>query len=93
MEQAQPIDCGAILDITVVSQWREQVLAVLQKGEPVILKADEIQRIDAAGLQAILGLFISAEHKSISIQWENPSPVIQQAAGLLGLTDYLHLNS
>lgn len=92
MEQAQQIDCGSVLDITLISQWREQALVVLDKGEPIALKADEVQRIDAAGLQAILGLFMAAEQKSIPVQWVEPSTVVQQAASLVGLSDYLHLN-
>ena len=85
------IDCGSVLDIAVVAQWCEQTRAALQTASEISLKADELQRIDAAGLQAILALIIAARSRDIPIEWNNPSAAIQQAATVTGLNEYLLL--
>lgn len=92
MGSVQVVDCGSILDITVVMQWREQALAALKAGGSLSLNAENLQRVDAAGLQALLALVIAAEQNSIQLHWENPSPVLQKAADLLGLREELHFN-
>lgn len=91
MEQEQVIECSGVLDITAVSQWCETAQAALHTGTPICLKADALQRVDAAGLQALLGLFLAAEKLAIPVQWENPSDALQQAARLTGLSRYLQL--
>ena len=90
MEQ-QIIECSGVLDITAVAQWSERAQAALQTGTPICLKADELERIDTAGLQALLGLFMAADKQSIPVQWESPSTALQQAARLTGLNHYLRL--
>jgi ABC-type transporter Mla MlaB component len=85
------IDCGSVLDISVVERWWEQAQAALQMSAPIRLKAEELQRVDAAGLQAILCLFHAAQERDIAIQWDKPSPVLNQAATLTGLNEQLRL--
>ena len=85
------IDCGAVLDIAVVALWWEQTRATLQTASAIQLKADELQRIDAAGLQALLVLFIAARKHEVPIQWSGPSDVLQHAATLTGLNKHLLL--
>lgn len=85
------IDCGGALDISAVAQWWEQAQSALQAGSPIRLKADALERIDAAGLQAILSLFLVAGKREIPIQWDSPSPALQQAATLTGLHEHLRL--
>ena len=85
------IDCGGVLDISAVSQWCEQAHTALHTGAAIRLKADELQRVDAAGLQAILCLFLSASKRDITLQWERPSLALQQAAKITGLNEHLML--
>lgn len=85
------IDCGGVLDITAVAQWCEQAQAALHTGTEIRLKADELQRIDAAGLQAILCLFLSASKREITLLWDRPSLALQQAAKITGLNEHLML--
>lgn len=87
----QVIECRGVLDITVATQWCEEAKLVLQAGEPVRLKADSLQSIDTAGLQALLGLFLSAQKRAIPVQWESPSDALLRAARLTGLSHYLQL--
>jgi anti-anti-sigma regulatory factor len=91
MDKQMVIDCGGVLDISVVSQWCEQAQAALQTGSAIHLKADDLQRIDAAGMQAVLSLFLAAKQREIAIQWDRSSPAVQHAAVLTGLTEYLLL--
>jgi len=91
MDQQIEIDCGGVLDITAVSQWCEQAQTSLRTGAVIRLKADELQRIDAAGLQAVLCLFLSASKRDITLQWDRPSYALQQAAKITGLHEHLML--
>lgn len=91
MENQTEIDCGSVLDIAGIEHWWELAHGALQTGSPLRLKADELQRVDAAGLQAILCLFLTAQHRDIAIQWDKPSPVLNQAARLIGLDEMLKL--
>lgn len=86
------IDCGGVLDISVVAQWWQQALTALKSGDPISIKAEDIQRVDAAGIQAILSLFKSAKQRDISIQIHNPSPALYEAAKLTGLNKELMLS-
>jgi ABC-type transporter Mla MlaB component len=91
MEKQTEIDCGGALDISVVAQWWEQAQSALETAALIRLKADELQRIDAAGLQAILLLFLDAKKREITIQWDGSSPALHQAATLTGLNEHLLL--
>lgn len=83
------IECGTILDISAVSQWCDQVKPVLQANMPIRLKVAELQRIDTAGLQALLALILSCKQRDIPVSWAEPSPVLMQAASMVGLSDAL----
>ena len=91
MKNKIEIDCGAVLDIAVVAQWWEQTRATLQTASAIMLKAEELQRIDAAGLQALLVLISTAHKREVPIQWNGPSAALQQAATLTGLNEHLLL--
>lgn len=91
MAQTQVIDCGGVLDITVVAQWCKQGMQALESGAAICLKADSLQRIDAAGLSAILSLFLAAKQRSIPMSWDNPSSALQESARLIGMSEYIEL--
>lgn len=91
MTKQTEIDCGAILDITAVTEWCAQVKHVLQGNTRVSIKAADLQRIDTAGLQALLALILSARQRDISVQWDEPAPALIQAASLAGLKEQLML--
>ena len=91
MANQTEIECGAILDISAVAQWCEQVKPALQANMPIQLKASQLQRIDTAGLQALLALIMSSKQRDIPVSWEEPSPALLQAASVVGLSDALLL--
>jgi anti-anti-sigma regulatory factor len=91
LDNLSEIDCGGVLDITEAAHWCAQASTALQTASEIRLKAESIQRIDAAGLQAILCLILSAKHRGIPIHWDNPSPALRQAATLTGLNQHLML--
>lgn len=91
MENQFDIDCGGILDISVVAQWWGQAQIALQTASLIRFKANELQRIDTAGLQAILALCLAARKHEIPIQWDSISPALQQAVTLTGLNKLLQL--
>lgn len=85
------IDCGGVLDISMVAQWWQQAQSALETSGPITLKANELQRVDAAGVQAILAFLLAAQKRDIPVQWDNPSPALYQAATLTGLNEQLRL--
>lgn len=87
------IDCQDTLDISAVSAWWQDATQALnpQTQSPVCLSASSVQRIDAAGLQALLMLFKSAKKLQIEICWKDPSEALRHAAKLSGLEQALRL--
>lgn len=79
------------LDITIVAACYEQLSQLLNEQKTIVLNAENIERIDGAGLQLFVAFFIAAESLSISLKWESTSEALKQSAELSGLTSRLGL--
>jgi len=90
---AKPIevDCGKQLEIVNVEQLFHSLEEVAQKGAPVSLKVDQVERADTASLQLLVAFRKSLLSQGLDVQLINPSDSFQQAAKLLGLSPSLGL--
>lgn len=79
------IDCGETLTIAQSGQLYATLLAELAEGRVVQPDVSQIQRIDAAGVQILLGFCREAELQGQSIDWGNPSEAFLKSVALLGL--------
>lgn len=57
----------------------------------LVLVADKVARVDAAGIQALLAALIETSASGRGWRWHNPSSVLVQGIELLGLKSHLRL--
>ncbi len=91
MEESGLIECGQVLDITSIDTWYKAAVEVLAKDEPLTIRSEELQRIDAAGLQALTAIYQAAKEKNLNVTWQAPAAVLVDSATLLGLHETLEL--
>ena len=85
-------ECPKIFDIAKVQNIKEDLQHILEQGSDIIvLRAAQVERIDAAGLQLLCAFIRQTTTHTIKIRWESPSAALCRAAELLGLSDHLLL--
>jgi len=87
----QVIDCGEVLDISVIKPFQTKLLEALMSTEPIHLNGQGLQRVDGAGLQLLVVLFREAAAKHGSVTWQSTSPALIAAAQHMGVTRQLAL--
>jgi len=90
MGEARVIDCPTQMDIAGVSPLCE-LLRSLGDEQALVFKADEVERIDTATLQLLVAFVRDAKSRQVSVNWQSPSAVVYEAAGLLGVRNELGL--
>ena len=88
----QVVELPARLDIAAAAEFKRQLDAALAGSQPLTLDAQAVEHVDAAGLQVLLALQC-ADPSGSGAAWRNPSPVLREAAELLGLTAALRLDA
>jgi anti-anti-sigma regulatory factor len=88
----QTMDCGEVMDISTTAELRAQLLTALESGQPVVLDAGRVERIDTAALQVLSAFFQDANSQQQTVQWKNPSQAISSSAELLGLSSLLEVS-
>lgn len=86
------IDLGSRVDITRVGELKGELTAALNLGTSLLLVADQIERIDGAGLQLLLATTRKAEDQRLTVEWQQPSIALMEAATVSGLIQPLRLN-
>jgi ABC-type transporter Mla MlaB component len=70
---------------------KSELAARLQASEPVTVDVSAVQRIDTAGLQLLAAFVRDRRTAGRVVAWRGRAPVLDAAAGLLGLRDMLEL--
>ncbi|AFJ03486.1 anti-anti-sigma regulatory factor (antagonist of anti-sigma factor) [Methylophaga frappieri] len=70
----------------------ERLVAALVAGQPVSVDASQVTRVDAAGLQLLLGFARQAQQLSLPLQWQAITPSLQEAVDIAGLHDEIVFN-
>jgi len=92
MSDVVSIDFGETLDISFAAKLHSQLKDdVGKKGRVKFLSSDLI-RIDTSCLQVLASFMSYAKENEISVEWEQQSDVVMEAARLTGLTKSLGLN-
>ena len=75
------------LTIANVHGLHEEFEALVDKQDcdAVVLKAEDVQRADTAGLQLLLAFMQATRERQITVTWDHPSVSLCNAADLLGL--------
>ena len=90
--EIQTIDCGSALGIAQVAELRARLVAALNQGTPVVLRAGAVEQVETAALQLLLAYWQDAGGRGIPVRWEAPSQSLQQSACLLGISAHLGLS-
>tara|TARA_Y100001956_G_scaffold82779_1_gene105551 strand:- start:3318 stop:3608 length:291 start_codon:yes stop_codon:yes gene_type:complete len=80
------------LDISTVLDSAADYQEWLGLNSQLLIDASKVVRVDAAGVQALTSLFLSAKNHSIDIQLTQPTEVLVEAIRTLGLKDQIKWN-
>jgi anti-anti-sigma regulatory factor len=86
---SEPIRLPAILTISEVGELKQELLA--SRAATTVLDGEGVIRVDTAGLQLLLAFVKSIDARGGSLQWQNPSGSLLEAARLLGLIEALKI--
>jgi anti-anti-sigma regulatory factor len=86
-ESGQVIETGAELTIRSVAAFKQLIDDKLQKNIDIRISSRGLQKIDTAGMQLLHSLKESLAKTHQQIAWEHPSPIINEAAQLLGIPE------
>jgi len=91
-ESGKTIDLGTELTIRSVASCKAQIDDNLLQGQEIKLQAENLQKIDSAGLQMLYSLDKTLKKTSQSIHWVNSSAIINEAARMIGLEDLIAID-
>ncbi len=90
------MDCvlNESLDISTVLDTAEIYKSWLEKSESTLMiDASHVQRVDAAGIQALASLMITAQQNQRPIQFNNPTTILSEGIAILGLQTLFDANN
>jgi len=87
------IDCGTALTVANAAALHQKLQTALNQSSTITLKADDVEKVDTAGLQLCVALNKEVAKLSGQILWHQPSQALAQAAKTLGLTQHIGLHS
>ncbi len=68
---------------------KANLVAALEQGSKVRLDASAVQEVDTAALQLLCAFARTAMANGLNVEWQAPSPAFRDAAGRLGIADYV----
>ncbi|KJY81827.1 anti-anti-sigma regulatory factor [Vibrio galatheae] len=81
------------LDISTVLDSATQYKQWLANSDLLKIDASRVTRVDAAGIQALTSLFISAKSNQLDIQLIQPTPALLEGINTLGLSNQFDMNN
>lgn len=79
------LNLGSELTIRTVSEMKQQIDSKLSDDEEIVLDAEEMIKIDMAGLQMLYSLKHCLEKTGHHIKWVGTSTVINDSAEMIGM--------
>jgi anti-anti-sigma regulatory factor len=83
----------AALGIRDARALYEKLNTVLAAATAIVIDGSRIERLDAAVMQVLAGFARAARERGLALTWHSPSPVLQQAARVLGFESILEMAS
>lgn len=83
----------AALGIKDARVLHKKLDTVLAAATAVVLDGSRVERLDAAAMQVLAGFARTARERGLALTWQSPSPVLQQAARVLGFESILEMAS
>ncbi|MBL1261617.1 MAG: STAS domain-containing protein [Thiotrichaceae bacterium] len=85
------IDCGDLLDISMVNEINQKLKESLSAGRDISINISNIERIDTAGAQMLCAFYQDAKSKKIKCEWTPPSGIFSKSIEQLGLSEHLEI--
>ena len=92
-ESSFTINLPTAITIRNVSELMDELNDIDDKHQELIFEAENIERIDTAALQLILGFYLFSTNAGKKVIWNNPSPTLQNAVEILGLKEIINVNA
>jgi len=86
-----PILLSADLGIETAVDLHRQLMPSLDRAQPVLLDASQVQRLHTASLQIVCALFMSRQRAGLETRWTAVSDILRDAVNQLGLAGALEL--
>ena len=83
----------ASLGIRDVHALHEKLSSVVVSTTAVVLDGSRVERLDAAIMQVLAAFTRAIRDHGRTLTWRSPSPVLQQAARVLGFESILEMSS
>jgi len=83
----------AALGIRDARVLHEKLNTVLAAATAIVIDGSRVERLDAAAMQVLAGFTRAARERGLALTWHSPSPVLQQAARVLGFETILGMAS
>lgn len=83
----------AALGIRDTRVLHEKLDAALAAATAIVVDASRVERLDAAAMQVLASFARAARERGLALSWQSPSPVLQQAARVLGFESVLEMAS
>ncbi len=93
MSNSISIQCEDVLNIAGVNLLHQDLKTAINDADEIILKANTVERIDAATLQLFISLINDSEKLGVTVRWDNPSDAVIDSAKVLGLLNLLKLSN
>lgn len=91
-ESAYTISLPSALTIRDVSELMEELNEIDDKHQELVFDAENIERVDTAAMQLILGFYLFAKDSGRKVIWNKPSETLHHAAEILGLKELININ-
>lgn len=76
---------GTHCTIKEAGALHQRLLKCLEQTTPVVLDAGDIDRVDAAGLQLLVGFTVDCMERGIVFSWSGRSKIFEQSVQRLGI--------
>ncbi len=87
------VTLNSALTIRDVSELMAELTQIDDDCNEIIFESAELERVDTAALQLLLGFYLSATHAAKKVIWHKPSEALCHAVEVLGLKDVFGIKS
>ena len=86
------VQFGNCLDISEVIAHYDSMYDYLNSGQDIYLDAENLEKVDAAGLQLLFSFIQSSTRKRVSIQWVSISDELKRMIDCMGFSGPINMD-
>jgi anti-anti-sigma regulatory factor len=92
-DESYTVNLNSSLTIRDVSELIAELNQIDDDHNKVIFESEQLEKVDTAALQLLLGFYLFATNAGKKVIWNKPSEAFCHAAELLGLKEILNLKA